>query len=483
MLSSSLSGRCGPPERPARGPLVAHATATAHAGRLPLTGILPTSLSCKCLRLVVCAALLAAAQTARAQEASEPPPVPKLQEAASDAGGTYEKITMTEAVHRALLRNPSAQVAALEIDRADALLKETRSASLPYLTANGGYTRLDNYRRLGTNTIAAKNQLSANLTLAVPLLAPQRWVQWSQGKANVSTAEASNRDVSRTVALAVARAYLAVVSQKRVVEINARALATDHAHYDYTHIRLVGGVGNRVDDVRAAQQVASDEAQLETSYTGLARAREALAVLVGEAQPMDVYDDVALASSSADPEAAIAQRQDIAAAKARVRLAEKVKRESWADYTPSLVGQFIPFYQNPPSISTPETGWQALVVLSFPLVEGGLRRGQSQERAALVAEARSQYDGLLRQTRSDIRVAVEEIRRADQAMKSAASAASLGREALDLANRAYRAGATTNLEVIDAERRARDADTAAVIAEDNVRQARLDLLAAAGQFP
>jgi len=40
-------------------------------------------------------------------------------------------------------------VAALEIDRADALLKETRSASLPYLTANGGYTRLDNYRRLG----------------------------------------------------------------------------------------------------------------------------------------------------------------------------------------------------------------------------------------------------------------------------------------------------------------------------------------------
>jgi outer membrane protein TolC len=80
-------------------------------------------------------------------------------------------------------------------------------------------------------------------------------------------------------------------------------------------------------------------------------------------------------------------------------------------------------------------------------------------------------------------VAVEESRRADKAMKSAASAAKLAHEALELANRAYRAGATTNLEVIDAERRARDADTAAVIAEDNARQARLDLLAAAGQFP
>jgi outer membrane protein len=437
----------------------------------------------RCLFFGGCAALLASSQSARAEESSEPPPVPNLQEAASDAGGTYEKITMTEAVHRALLRNPSAQVAALEIDRASALLSETRSNSLPYLTANGAYTRLDNARRLGTNTLAAENQISANLTLAVPLLAPQRWVQWSQSKANVGATEAGNQDARRSVALATARAYLAVVSQKRVVEINARALATDRAHFDYTHTRLVGGVGNRVDDVRAAQQVASDEAQLEASYTGLARAREALAVLVGEAQPLDVYDDVSLASSSTDPEAAIAQRQDVAAANARLRLAEKVKRESWADYTPSLSGQFIPFYQNPPSVSTPETGWQALLVLSFPLVEGGLRRGQSQERAALVAEARSQYEGLLRQTRSDIRVAVEEIRRADNAMKSAASAARLAREALDLANRAYHAGATSNIEVIDAERRARDADTAAVVAEDTVRQARLDLLAAAGQFP
>jgi hypothetical protein len=68
-----------------------------------------------------------------------------------------------------------------------------------------------------------------------------------------------------------------------------------------------------------------------------------------------------------------------------------------------------------------------------------------------------------------------QIRRADQAGKSAASAAKLAHEALALADLAYRAGATTNLEVIDAERRARDADTAAVIAEDNARQARLDL--------
>ena len=57
------------------------------------------------------------------------------------------------------------------------------------------------------------------------------------------------------------------------------------------------------------------------------------------------------------------------------------------------------------------------------------------------------------------------------------------RLALRLSELAYRAGATSNLEVIDAERASRDADTAAAIAEDAARQARLDLLAASGRFP
>ena len=55
--------------------------------------------------------------------------------------------------------------------------------------------------------------------------------------------------------------------------------------------------------------------------------------------------------------------------------------------------------------------------------------------------------------------------------------------AVELSTLAYRAGATTNLEVVDAERRARDAAIVATQAEDTARQAHLDLLIAGGQFP
>ncbi len=480
--------------------LFVHATASAHAGRLPLTGILPMGHSRRCLRLVLCAALLAASPTVRAQETSEPPPVPKLQDAASDTGSAYEKITMTEAVRRALARNVTTLVALAEIDRAQALLGEARAPSMPSLIGNAAYTRLDADRVLqsatydftkpypppailGSRLLAAKNQESANLTLNVPLISPSAWVKWSQARTNLMSVRAGNQDARRTVALLAARAYLAVIAQKRQLDINARALATDRAHYDYAHIRLVGGVGNRVDDVRAAQQVASDEALLSASYTALARAREALGMLLGEERPIDVFDDLDLPKIHADPTQAVAARSDVVAAKTRVQLAEQTKKQGWADYTPTLLGQFMPFYQNPPSLTVPETGWQAMLVLTVPFFEGGIRWAQNKERAALLDEARSQYDALLRQTRSDIRIAVEEVSRADEAMQSASSAARLAREALALASQAYRAGATSNLEVIDAERRAHDADTGAVIAEDNVRQARLDLLAAAGQFP
>ena len=73
-----------------------------------------------------------------------------------------------------------------------------------------------------------------------------------------------------------------------------------------------------------------------------------------------------------------------------------------------------------------------------------------------------------------MRIAFEAVQRADDA---------LAQEALELSQLAYRAGATTNIDVIDAERRALDAETDAAVAEDSSRQARLDLLAASGRFP
>jgi outer membrane protein TolC len=419
---------------------------------------------------------------ARAQGAAGSP-----DSALGGAGAGVERLGLAEAVQRALARNPSAAIARADVRRAEAIVREVRAAALPGLTGSATYTHLDDERRLGDRVVAGRDQLGANVTLAVPIAAPQRWVQWSHASDNVEVASANAHEVRRQVAVATARAYLAVLAQRRIVEAIARSRDTAKAHRQFSSSLLAGGAGNRIDLVRAEQEWATAEAQLAAALAGLVRTREALGVLVGATGAVDARDEVGLPAPAPSPAGAeleaSARRPDVRALWTRVRAAENVVRDGWADYAPLLVGAFQPFYQNPPSLVQPLTGWQAQLVLTVPLYDGGLRYGQADEREALLADARARLDGALRQAKSEVRSAFESVRRSDEALVAARRAARLAAEALALATLAYEAGATTNIEVVDAERRARDAETQVAVAEDGARQARLDLLAASGRFP
>jgi outer membrane protein TolC len=427
-----------------------------------------------------------AAPPSSAAPAATVPPAPTLATPTLGAAPPgVERLALAAAVQRALARNVSAQAAIADVRRVEALLREVRASSLPQLAAQGTYTRLDDDRKLGDRVVAAKDQLSANVTLSAPLVAPKAWAQWAHAKDEVDSARASLEDARRAVAVATARAYLAVLSQRRVVEINERARNTARAHLAFSSQREAAGLGNKIDSIRAAQEAATSEAQVETAVAGLVRAREALGVLVGAEAPVEASEGAELATPSALREAleGVEQRADLRAQRARLAAAQHVVRDDWTDYSPYLTGVFQPFYQNPPGLVQPLTGWQAQLILNVPLYDGGLRYGQADERAARRDTARVQLEGALRQARSEVRAAFDAVVHADAALGSARHAADLAHQAFDLADLAYKSGATTNLEVIDAERRSRDAETAAVVAEDAARQARLDLLAASGRFP
>ena len=397
------------------------------------------------------------------------------------------KLTLDEAVQRALQRSPSVQVAQEEIGRAEGLLREVRSGSFPTLYGNAIYTRLDADRVTAGGVVAIpRNQLQANLSLSVPLLAPQRWVQWEHAGENVDLARISVDDVRRSVAVATARAYLAVFTQHRLVAVNELSVANARDHLEFARARLDAGSGNRLDVVRAGQEAATAASQVANAQLGLSRAQEALGVLVADEGPVDTVEQVPLPAPPT-PEAALqeaqARRRDVKAAEKRLEAAQHVLRDSYSDYLPLLTGTVQPFLQSTSTLTSPTSGWQASLVLSVPLYDGGLRYGQRRERSALAAEAKSQLDGLLRQARSEVRVAFEAVQRADEALAASHEASRLSREALEITQQAYQEGATNDLDVVDAERRARDADSQALVSEDAARQARIDLLTASGRFP
>jgi outer membrane protein TolC len=69
------------------------------------------------------------------------------------------------------------------------------------------------------------------------------------------------------------------------------------------------------------------------------------------------------------------------------------------------------------------------------------------------------------------------------ALSETIRAAELAREALLLTESRYANGAGTQLDVIDALRESRELDIAVAAAEDALRRATLELLAARGQLP
>jgi outer membrane protein len=321
--------------------------------------------------------------------------------------------------------------------------------------------------------------------LTVPIIAPGKWAQWSHAKDDAKVLELSSHEVRRQLAIAVARTFLTVLSQRRVVDVNVRALETAVAHESYAAERLNGGVGRRIDAVRASQQVSATRNSVEKARIALARSMEALGVLLGEERPVDVAVDPAL-ELTPDVEAAArasSLRLDVQVARSRRDAAERKFRDSWVDFLPQLIGQFQPFYQTPATLTMPTTGWQAMLVLAVPFYEGGARYGARDERQLLHDQAELQVSSLLRQARSEVRIAFEAQNSAEKSLQAAREAAQLARQALDMSLLAYKAGASTNIEVIDAERQARDAETDVTVAEDSLRQARLDLLIASGRFP
>jgi outer membrane protein TolC len=414
---------------------------------------------------------------------------------AATAPAAGEKVTLAAAVQRALDRNPTVTVAVEEIRRADALVTQARAGWMPLLTGNGAFTRLDHDRvNTQTNTmtgvttrtrIAAANQVAGNLQLTVPLVAAPAWTATSRAKSQLRIAEASAADVRRLVAQTTARAYITVVAQHRLVAASETARETAKAHYDYAHTRLMGGIGHSIDEVRAQQDLATVETQLQANLARLAIAQESLGVLLAVDAPVDALEDVNLAAPPTMPEAlaAVRTRTDVKVLDMRIGAAQRARNDVWSYYAPYLAAVGQPFAQYPASLLQPELGWQAQLVLTLPLYDGGLRTGITRERDAVLNEAHANLEEGLRQAQSEVRSDFEAMVRADAALASARDAARLARRALELANLAYKAGATTNLEVIDAARSARDADTAAAQAEDLARQARLDLLVASGRFP
>jgi outer membrane protein TolC len=406
---------------------------------------------------------------------------------AQTAAAPVVQVTFKEAIDRAVEKNPSVAAAASGILRAEGLIRQARAGTLFQLTGNVTTTTLNRGVEFQGSTVTPRNQLTASLNADMPIVAAAAWARRAQADDVKTVSELTVAETKRQVAFATADAYLTIIAQRRVVEANLLARDTAKAHLDLATELERQGTGSRLNALRAQQQVSIDEGLVEAARLALYRAQEALGVLITADGPADAADEPTFDAPLAGTELAAPPlqlfRTDLKLFSAEQQAAERIVRDSSKDYWPSVDAIFQPTTTYPAQIFLPSNSWRFLVQANVPIFDSGQRAATKVLRQAAVEEARATFAGAATQASSQVRAAREAVASGERSLASARRAADEARQVGNITSISFRAGSATNIEVIDAERGARDADTAVAAAEDTLRRAKLELLNALGRFP
>jgi outer membrane protein TolC len=404
-----------------------------------------------------------------------------------------ERVSFQQAIDRAIKNNPSVAIAAAGILGAEGLLRQARSATLLQVSGAVALTTLNQGVAFNGVTVQPRTQLTASLDVDMPVVAGGAWARRAQAEDTREVSELSAAETRRQVALSTADAYLSIIALRRVVEGDTRARDVAKAHYDLADELEQRGTGSHLNTLRAEQQWSTDEVLLESATLGLYRSQEALGVLIVSNGPVDATDEpnfdlppdaAAIASQAANLGPSLLPfRTDLKVFSGQVRAAQRVVRDSSKDYWPSLDAIFLPQTIDPSGAFVQANSWRFLLQAAVPVFDSSQRASLKVQRQATLDVAQANLTGALTEASSQVRAARESVASGERSLASARAAADQAQQVVNIVNVSFRAGASTNIEVIDAERSGLDADTAVAIAEDTLRRARLDLLTSVGRFP
>jgi multidrug efflux system outer membrane protein len=400
---------------------------------------------------------------------------------AASAQTPVRTVEFADALREALEKNPTVGQAALAVTRADALVAQARALTVPSFQVAMTNTTLDSERGFSGGVTQPQNQFAFTGSLRYTV---GGFLAVNQARDQAAVATASSAQARQGVAVAAAQAYLAVIASRRQIEVAERALATARAHFDYADRRASAGVGSELNRLRASQVVTTTELQVESARLAERRAREALAVVLAAEGPVTAgREPVFDVPATVDETTWMSMRPDLVTEAAIKRAAERVVRQHWQEWAPLPTLSFDPQVITPSGLFQPSRTWRFTISMVQPVFDGGARRATLRVRQAAVDQSTLAFSGLQIRARSEVRVAEDALASLARSLASARAAVTQSADVLRITTTAFEVGATTNIEVIDAQRALRDAETAVATLEDAERRARLDLLVAVGRFP
>jgi outer membrane protein len=381
---------------------------------------------------------------------------------------------------------------------------ETRAALLPDIEGAVSYqSRTQNLAALGLGAGTLSQQLPGFKfptfvgpfsTLDARVSASQTvfdfglWQRYQASKVGISAAKQDVDTADEQVAGQVARAYLAAVKASMDVETAQANVTLSEAVQKQAENQKAAGTGTGIEITRAKVQLANDQQHLLTAHNAERATRLQLLRAISLRLDTDVQltdrmeytpvDAVTLEQAKAQ---ALELRPDLKAQQDRETNARLSASATKMERLPT-VAAFGDYGANGTAINNSLPTRTVGIQIKVPIFDGGRRDARREESASQYRSEKVRTNDLKEQVELDVRLALDELKSADEEVQVAKDGLTLAVDELTQARRRYDAGVAIGVEVTDAQTRlarARDNQTAALY---GYNLARLDLAQAMGKI-
>ncbi len=363
----------------------------------------------------------------------------------------------------------------------------------PTVSAQGTYGDQD-YHFSGTPAGSSTNTthpLQGQVTLTEPVFRGGRtWAEIAKAKALVRAGRAQLEGVEQTVLLAAATAYMDVVRDEAIVDLQRHNVQVLEKQLKATELQFKVGDLTQTDVAQSRARFAGAQSGLVTAEGQLAVSRANFEQVIG--RPAETLSDStplpALPASLAAAEA-VAEQQNptLIASEENERAADHAVDDSVGALLPQVSLQAQYGYSNAQSfggvISQPATTSTSLMAqLTVPLYQGGA--DEAGVRQAKQLHSRSQLDVITarRQIQDGVRSAWESFQSAQATIGSNQAQLTANELAHEGVQREQQVGARTVLDVLNAEQELLNAQVAVATSKRNAEVAAYQLLEATGQL-
>lgn len=302
-------------------------------------------------------------------------------------------------------------------------------------------------------------------------------------------AEASLSDAATSeldAALAVKSAYYNVLLQREVVTAYQQRVneATERVRiaqvsFDAGRIARFDLLRNQTDLAEAEQQKNNAERDETTALIDLKNAMG-----ISQSSTLTLSDSLTFTPEQANAEdlqaRAVAQRPEVAAARARIRSAEAGLGVARSAYKPQIYAAAMAEGSATHQDGT-DTGYLVGVTAALPIFDGGLRKSAKDEAQAMLRQMRADEREAILMVVRDVAASVTQLGAAAKNVTLSEAAVAQADEGYRVTRLRYEAGKSTNVEVLDALATLTRAQTSHAEALYNFNVARETLTRAMGQ--